>query len=96
VATRFVAGRFGDTGVLLMAAVMGAADVDPFVLGLTQTVGADLTLEVAVLAVLIAAAVNNLMKGVYALIFGSTRTGTISFAALTALGILSLAAHLIS
>ena len=42
VATRFVVERFGSAGVLVMAAIMGAADVDPFILGLTQTVGTDL------------------------------------------------------
>lgn len=95
VATRFVADRFGGTGVLVLAAIMGAADVDPFVLGLTQTVGAGLVLEIAVLAVLIAAAVNNLMKGVYALIFGSKTTGLVSVAVLSTLGGLSIALHLV-
>ncbi|MGD9253645.1 MAG: DUF4010 domain-containing protein [Holophagae bacterium] len=89
-ATRFVADRFGNTGILVMAAIMGAADVDPFILGLTQTVGSGLDLEIAVLAVLIAAAVNNLMKGVYAVVFGSRRTGVLSLVVLTILGVLSL------
>jgi uncharacterized membrane protein (DUF4010 family) len=91
-ATRFVAERFGNTGVLVMAAIMGAADVDPFILGLTQTVGTDLTIETAALAVVIAAAVNNLMKGVYALIFGTNRTGRLSLVILAALGGISLIA----
>jgi uncharacterized membrane protein (DUF4010 family) len=90
VATRFVAERFGNTGVLIMAAIMGAADVDPFILGLTQTVGSGLTVETAALAVVIAAAVNNLMKGVYALIFGIPRTGRLSLVLLAALGGISL------
>jgi uncharacterized membrane protein (DUF4010 family) len=75
-----------------MAAIMGAADVDPFILGLTQTVGTDLTIETAALAVVIAAAVNNLMKGVYALIFGTNRTGRLSLVILAALGGISLIA----
>jgi uncharacterized membrane protein (DUF4010 family) len=73
-----------------MAAIMGAADVDPFILGLTQTVGADLTIETAALAVVVAAAVNNLMKGFYALIFGTRITGRLSLVLLAALGGLSL------
>ncbi len=89
-ATRFVADRFGDTGVLVMAAIMGAADVDPFILGLAQTLGGGLALETAVLAVLLAAAVNNLMKGVYAVSFGSRRTGLVSLAALASVGALSI------
>ena len=92
VATRFVAERFGSTGVLVMAAIMGAADVDPFILGLTQTVGAGLTIETAALAVVIATAVNNLMKGVYALIFGTNRTGRLSLVLLAAFGGISLIA----
>ena len=91
-ATRFVAERFGSIGVLVMAAIMGAADVDPFILGLTQTVGAGLTVETAALAVVIATAVNNLMKGVYALIFGTSRTGRLSLVFLAALGGISLIA----
>jgi uncharacterized membrane protein (DUF4010 family) len=90
VATRFVAERFGSTGVLVMAAIMGAADVDPFILGLTQTLGAGLDVGTAALAVVIASAVNNLMKGIYAVVFGSMRTGRLSFAILTATGLLSV------
>jgi len=90
VATRIVAERFGDTGVLMMAGVMGAADVDPFILGLTQTLGAGLDIGTAALAVVIASAVNNLMKGIYAVIFGSRRTGRLSLALLTMFGAVSV------
>jgi uncharacterized membrane protein (DUF4010 family) len=90
VATKSVAERFGDTGVLVMAAIMGAADVDPFILGLTQTIGGGLNVGVAALAVVIASAVNNLMKGVYAIIFGSPRTGRLSFALLCLFGAASV------
>jgi uncharacterized membrane protein (DUF4010 family) len=75
VATRWVAERFGDTGVLILAAVMGAADVDPFILGLTQTAGGSVPMTVAAIAVLIAAGTNNLMKGVYTLVFGDHKVG---------------------
>jgi len=92
VTTKVVAERFGNTGVLIMAVIMGAADVDPFILGLTQTVGSGLTIETAALAVVIAAAVNNLMKGIYAAIFGTNRTGRLSLVLLAALGGISLIA----
>jgi uncharacterized membrane protein (DUF4010 family) len=95
VATRAVAEQFGNTGVLVMAAIMGAADVDPFILGLTQTLGAGLDLGTAAMAVLIASAVNNLMKGIYAVVFGSKRTGWLSFAVLAATGVLSVAIFLL-
>ncbi|MFC2144664.1 MgtC/SapB family protein [Acidobacteriota bacterium] len=95
VATKVVAERFGNTGVLIMAVIMGAADVDPFILGLTQTVGAGLTIETAALAVVIAAAVNNLMKGIYAVVFGTNRTGRLSLTLLAALGGISVLLYLL-
>ncbi|MEX1309825.1 MAG: MgtC/SapB family protein [Candidatus Sulfomarinibacteraceae bacterium] len=95
VGTRLVAAQFGGTGVLIMAAIMGAADVDPFILGLTQQVGTTLGLETAALAVVIAAATNNLMKGCYALFFGSRTSGRVALAALSALGVVSLVLFLV-
>jgi uncharacterized membrane protein (DUF4010 family) len=86
VVTRFISTRFGDTGVLILAGVMGAADVDPFILGLTQQVGDGLALPLATTSVLLAVLVNNVMKGVYALTFGRRRAGAIALALLTAWG----------
>jgi uncharacterized membrane protein (DUF4010 family) len=90
VGTRMVAERFGGTGVLILAAIMGAADVDPFILGLTQQVGTTVPLETAALAVVLAAATNNLMKGGYSLAFGSKQTGRTALAILAGLGALSV------
>jgi uncharacterized membrane protein (DUF4010 family) len=90
IVTQWVAGRFGNTGVLVLAGIMGAADVDPFILGLTQTVGVSLDIGTAALAVIVASAVNNLMKGVYAMIFGARRTGRLSIVLLTTFGALSV------
>jgi len=95
VGTRLVAERFGGTGVLVMAAIMGATDVDPFILGITQQVGPALPLETAALAVVLAAATNNLMKGIYAVIFGEKVTGWVALAGLIALGAASLAWFLV-
>ncbi len=75
VITRLVAERFGGTGLLVLATVTGAADVDPFILGLTQVSGHGLASGTAALAVLVAAASNNVMKAVYARVFGARRTG---------------------
>ncbi len=90
VVTRLIADRFGDTGVLVLAGIMGAADVDPFILGITQQAGTDLALGTAALAVVIAAAVNNLMKGVYAIAFGSRSAGVPAALILTLFGVASL------
>ena len=95
VATKVVAERFGTTGVLVMAAIMGAADVDPFILGLTQNIGSGLDLGIAALAVVIASAVNNLMKGIYAVTFGSRRTGRLSLALLASFGAISIVLFLV-
>jgi uncharacterized membrane protein (DUF4010 family) len=90
VATRLVAERFGGVGVLVMAGIMGCADVDPFILGLTQQLGTALPLDTAALAVVLAAATNNLMKGVYATVFGERATGIAALSMLVAVGALSL------
>lgn len=90
VITRMVSGAFGDTGVLVMAAVMGAADVDPFILGLTQVAGDGVSFDLAALAIVIAAAANNLMKGIYAASFGGWKIGRPVLAALLGLAVASL------
>jgi uncharacterized membrane protein (DUF4010 family) len=90
IATRLVAGRFGGTGVLVMAAIMGAADVDPFILGLTQYAGSGLDYGTAAFAVVIAASANNVMKGVYAFAFGSRPVGRRCLAILASLGVASI------
>ena len=95
VVTRVVAERFGGTGVLIMAAIMGAADVDPFILGITQNVGTTLPIETAALAVVIAAATNNLVKGVYAAVFGSKPAGRAALGVLAGLAVFSVAAFLL-
>ena len=96
VVTRLVSDRFGDVGVLVMAGIMGAADVDPFILGLTQVAGVTMSLHLASLAIVIAAASNNLLKGIYAVIFGDRRTGRMALATLAALGVAGVALYLVT
>ena len=69
---------------------MGVTDVDPFIMGMTQAAGSLTPLKVAGAAVLIAAASNNLMKGIYAYSLADRKTGIQSFALLTALAALGL------
>jgi uncharacterized membrane protein (DUF4010 family) len=90
VITRLVAARFGGTGVLVLAAIMGTTDVDPFILGLTQAGTADLPIRTAALAVVVATAANNAMKGVYARAFAPPLVGWAAFGILTTLGVISL------
>lgn len=91
VITRLVAERFGGAGLLVLAVVTGAADVDPFILGLTQYAGHGLAPGAAALAVLVAAASNNVMKAVYARLFGERSAGLMGAAGLVLAAVLSIA-----
>lgn len=52
----------GDTGILILAAASGVADVDPINLSLSGMSRENLALETAVLGIVIAASVNGLLK----------------------------------
>jgi uncharacterized membrane protein (DUF4010 family) len=69
---------------------MGVTDVDPFIMGMTQAAGSLTPLKVAAAAVLIAAASNNLMKGIYAYSLADRKTGIQGLALLTTLAVLGL------
>lgn len=88
VLTNWVEGRFGSNGVYALAAVVGVADIDPFVLGLAQGGVAQLGEANAVAAVLIAASSNNLLKAVYAASFAGWRLSIMSSASLIVLALL--------
>jgi uncharacterized membrane protein (DUF4010 family) len=90
VATQLAVTYLGRAGVNILAAIMGVTDVDPFIMGMTQAAGALTPLKVAGAAVLIAAASNNLMKGIYAYSLADRKTGTQSLALLTALAAFGL------
>ncbi|HUJ85586.1 MAG TPA: MgtC/SapB family protein [Burkholderiales bacterium] len=91
VATRLALESFGRGGVYLLAAAMGVSDVDPFVMGMTQAAPATTPLALAAAAILIAAAANNAVKGVYAYALGSRAAGLASLVLLLALAALGLA-----
>ena len=81
VITQLAVAYLGRAGIDTLAAVMGVSDVDPFIMGLTQTAGraAGASLALAAGAILIAAASNNLVKGFYALSLAGRKTGRQSF-----------------
>jgi uncharacterized membrane protein (DUF4010 family) len=91
VATQLAVTYLGRAGVNTLAAVMGVTDVDPFILGMTQTAGSLTPLKAAAGAVLIAAASNNLVKGIYAYSVADRKTGVQSLCLLAALAALGLA-----
>jgi len=91
IATHLVVTYLGTAGVYSLAAVMGLADVDPFIMGMTQSAGGITALQVASVAILIAAASNNLVKGIYAYAISNRKTGIQSLCFLAGLAVLGLA-----
>lgn len=93
IATHLVVEYLGKGGVYTLAALMGVTDVDPFIMGMTQSAGTSAALSVAASAILIAASSNNLVKGIYAHSFGDRKTGLQSLcllAGLSAAGLVPL------
>lgn len=90
VLTQVVATRLGRSGTYAFAGVMGVSDVDPFILGLTQTAGKVTPLDIAAASVVIAAASNNVMKGIYAIVFAKERGGRLALGGLLVLALIGL------
>jgi uncharacterized membrane protein (DUF4010 family) len=90
IATQLAVTYLGHAGVNILAAIMGVTDVDPFIMGMTQTAGTLTPLKVAASAVLIAAASNNLIKGIYSFSLADRRTGIQSLSLLVALAVAGL------
>jgi uncharacterized membrane protein (DUF4010 family) len=89
IATRLAVVYLGKAGVYGLAAVMGVTDVDPFIMGMTQSAGSITPVPVGAAAILVAAASNNLVKGIYAYTLCDRETGRRSLlllAGLAALG----------
>jgi uncharacterized membrane protein (DUF4010 family) len=85
VITQLALTYLGTSGVNTLAAIMGVSDVDPFIMGLTQAAGTLTPLKVAAGAVVIAAASNNVVKGIYAYSLAGRKTGVQALAMLLGL-----------
>ena len=90
VATQLATTYLGKAGVDTLAAIMGVTDVDPFILGMTQAAGTVTVVRIAAGAILIAAASNNLIKGIYAYSLAGKKTGIQGLGLLAALAGLGL------
>jgi len=90
VATGLVLEHFGTVGIYALATLMGVTDVDPFIMGLTQTAGASTPLATAAAAIVVTTAANNALKGIYARVFSDRATGTRGLLALLALALVGL------
>ena len=91
VLTGLAVTHFGKAGIYTMSGIVGLVDVDPFVLGLTQSAGGLTPVALAARGIAIAAASNNLAKGVYAFSFSDRKTGIQGMGLLLALALLGLA-----
>ncbi|HEX3971694.1 MAG TPA: DUF4010 domain-containing protein [Stellaceae bacterium] len=92
IATQWARSHFGAAGVDTLAAVVGFTDIDPFVLSLAQGGTGAMPSPVAVTAILIAIASNNVLKASYAVAFAGWRASISAAAVLVALGLAGIAA----
>jgi uncharacterized membrane protein (DUF4010 family) len=72
VLTNFVVAKYGDVGVNVLSFIVGVTDIDPYILNLFQKVEGSLTTDIIFKATIIAAASNNFIKMVYAVVLGNT------------------------
>lgn len=88
-ASHYALEHLGRGGIYGLAVITGLTDIDPFVLGMTQSANQSLT--VAAHAIAIAASSNNVVKGFYALGFADRKTGKQALGLLVALALAGLA-----
>jgi uncharacterized membrane protein (DUF4010 family) len=91
VITQLAVTYLGRAGIDTLAAIMGVSDVDPFIMGLTQAPTTSTALNISAGAILIAAASNNVIKGIYAYSLAGRRTGRQSLGFLLALAAAGIA-----
>jgi uncharacterized membrane protein (DUF4010 family) len=90
--SNWVRTGFGQRGVFALAAITGAADIDPFVLSLAQGGVTAMPVGALCAAILFAASSNNALKAVYAISFGDLRSCRRSATELLLLGLAGIAA----
>ena len=91
-ATTWVESVFGQAGIFTLAGLVGASDIDPFVLSLAQGGAPGMGLSSVAAAVLIAASANNIAKAGYAIGFGGVATANRPAVSMVVLALLGLAA----
>ncbi len=79
--------HLGRGGVYALAGIVGVTDIDPFVLSLAQGGAAGIGLTTAASAIVIATSSNNVLKGIYCLVFSRRRAAVVPAAMLAALAL---------
>ena len=97
VISAWVRGAFGESGILVLSAVVGATDIDPFVLNIAQGGISGMSVASLCAAVLIAASSNNVAKAAYAIGFGGMagRRPAVMLLALALLGLLAASIYIV-
>lgn len=90
IGTQWVIQSMGHMGLYSLAAVMGVADVDPFIMGVTQAGTHGTPLGAAAISIVVAASSNNVAKGIYAYAVSDRKTGRMSLALLIGLALAGL------
>jgi uncharacterized membrane protein (DUF4010 family) len=90
VLTRLIFSYMGNSGAYVLGAIIGFADVDPFVMSMTQTESLIRQPNVVAGAITLAAASNNVAKGIYAYAFGDRKAGLQSLLLLILLALAGL------
>jgi uncharacterized membrane protein (DUF4010 family) len=89
-ASTWAVAQFGAAGIYVLAAVVGVSDIDPFVLSVAQNGAGQVSVGVAVVAILLAASSNNLLKAIYAVAYSGGRRLVWPAAALALLAALGM------
>ena len=97
VISAWVRGAFGESGILVLSAVVGLTDIDPFVLNIAQGGIGGMSVASLCAAVLIAASSNNVAKAAYAIGFGGMagRPPAMLLLALALLGLLAASIYIV-
>ena len=72
--THWVHGAFGVSGIYVLACLVGFTDIVPFILSVVHP-GSALPIHVVLVSTMVAASSNNIVKGVYLLVFWGRREG---------------------
>jgi len=86
-ASTWARGEFGQNGLFGLAAIVGFADIDPFVLSIAGGGAGSLSPAAGAAAILVAAASNNVLKAAYAVAFAGGRAAAAPAAVLALLAL---------